>query len=283
MIARALRLLAIAALSLVPGAAGRGQEAGRGKEAVAEPATPAGVAEARDLFRRGKYEEAAKRFHQFENELKFPVELSQECFFSEAECYRLRKEYPHAADVYAEMLKRFPDTLYREQVLQHVYEIATYWLEDTRAEMKQAREAADGRRPQVVVHLPQWDRSKPTVGQERRALGLLVLVRSADLHGPLADRCLFTQGGVKFYRHEYAAAGHCFEDLADFYPHSALAYPALKYAVLSKVQAHGALGRGEEVRKLVERAQREYPAQAAGDAEFFAQKVKLVEDQEKKK
>lgn len=283
MTARVLRLLALAAaLSSAPTFV-RAQETGRAKEIAAGPPTPAGVAEARDLFRRGKYEEAAKRFHQFENELRYPNEVSQECFFSEAECYRLLKEYPRAADVYAELLKRFSETLYREQVLQHLYEIATYWLEDTRAEMKQAKEAADGRRPPLVVHLPQWDRSKPTVGQERRALGLLVLVRSADLHGPLADRCLFTQGGVKFYRHEYAAAGHCFEDLADFYPHSALAYPALKYALLSKVQAHGALGRGEEVRKLVERARREYPAQAAGDAEFFAQQLKLVEEQEKKK
>jgi tetratricopeptide (TPR) repeat protein len=282
MIARAHRLAAMAAaLSLAAGAVGRAQDGPPVKDGLPE-VIAVGVAEARDLFRHGKYEEAAKRFHQFENELKFPAEVSQECFFSEAECYRLLKEYPRAADIYAEMLKRFSETLYREQVLQRLYEIATYWLEDTRAEMKQAKGAGDGPRP-VIMHVPQWDRSKPAFGQERRALALLGLVRSADSHGPLADRCLFTAGGVKYFRHEYGAAGHCFEDLLDGYPRSALAYPALKYAVLSKVQAQGGLGRHEEVRKLVERAQRDYPAQAAADAEFFAQQMKLVEAQEKKK
>jgi len=185
-------------------------------------------------------------------------------------------------DVFAELLKRFPDTLYREQVLQHLYEIATCWLEETRAEMKQAKEPGDGKRPALSLRWPQRDKSKPA-GQERRALAVLALVRSADLHGPLADRCLFTQGGVKFFRHEYGAAGHCFEDLADYYPRSPLAYPALKYAVLSKAQARGALDRVGEVRKLVERARREYPTQAAADEEFFAQQLKQVEAQEKKK
>ncbi len=281
MTARTLRLAAMAAaLSLAAGAAGRAQDVPPAQFGKAE-AVAVGVAEARDLFRHGKYEEAAKRFHQFENELKFPAEVSQECFYSEAECYRALKEYPRAVDVYAEMLKRFPETLYREQVLQHLYDIATYWLEDTRAEMKQAKEAG-GQRPPLSLHWPQRDKSKPG-GQERRALAVLALVVAADLHGPLADRCLFTQGGVKFFRHEYGAAGHCFEDLLDYHPQSPLAYPALKYAMLSKAQARGVLDRGAEVRKLAERARREYPAQAAADAEFFAQQLKQVEAQEKKK
>jgi tetratricopeptide (TPR) repeat protein len=283
MTARALRLAAIAAaLSFGPGAAARAQDTPPVKDGLPE-AVAVGVAEARDLFRHGKYPEAAQRFRQYQNELKYPVEVSQECFFSEAECYRLQKEYPRAADVYAEMLKRFPETLYREQALQHLFDVATYWLEDTRAEMKQAKEAGEAKRGPLYVRLPQRDKSKPAVGQERRALAVLSLVRAADLHGPLADRCLFTQGGVKFFRHEYGAAGHCFEDLADYYPRSALAYPALKYAVLSKAQARGVLDRREEVRKLVERARRDFPAQAAADAEFFAEQLKQVEAQEKKK
>jgi hypothetical protein len=282
MAAQPLRLAAVAmTLSLAAGAVGRAQDVPPAQYGAAE-AVAVGVAEARDLFRHGKYEEAAKRFHQFENEIKYPPEISQECFFSEAECYRLLKEYPRAVDVYAEMLKRFSETLYREQVLQQLYDIATYWLEDTRAEVKQAKEAGEGKRPPLSLHWPQRDHSKPA-GQERRALAVLALVRAADLKGPLADRCLFTQGGVKYFRHEYGAAGHCFEDLVDYHPQSPLAYPALKYAVLSKAQARGVLDRGAEVRKLVERARREYPAQAAADAEFFAQQLKQIEAQEKKK
>ena len=281
MTARPHRLAAMAAaLSLAAAALGRAQEMSPAQFGAAE-AEAVGVAEARDLFRHGKYEEAARRFHPFENEFKYPAEVSQECFFSEAECYRLQKEYPHAADVYAELLKRFPETLYREQVLQRLYDIATYWLEDTRAEMKQAKEAG-GHRP-LALHLPQRDHSKPAAGQERRALAVLALVRAADVQGPLADRCLFTEGGVKFFRHEYGAAGHCFEDLVDYHPRSPLAYPALKYAVLSKAQARGALDRVADVRKLVERARRDYPAQAAADEEFFAQRLKQVEAEAKKK
>jgi tetratricopeptide (TPR) repeat protein len=282
MTARALRLAAIvAALSLAAG--GRAQEAVRDAGELPE-ALATKMDEARDLFRRGKYEEAAKLFHQFENELHYPVAVSQECFYSEAECYRLLKEYPRAADLYAELLKRFSETLYREQVLQHLYDIANYWLDDTRAEMKQAKETeAEGKRQLVSIRVPQRDRSKPTFGQERKALALLGLVRAADLNGPLADRCLFTQGGVKYFRREFGGAGHCFEDLVDHYPHSPLAYPALKYAVLAKAQARGALDRPQEVRKLVERARRDYPAQAQADGQFFERQLKQIAEEEKKK
>jgi hypothetical protein len=283
MTARAHRLATMAAaLSLAVGALAPAQDAPPVKDGLPE-AISNGMAEARDLFRRGKYEEAAKRFHQFENELKYPVAVSQECFFVEAECYRLLKEYPRAADVYSELLKRFSETLYREQVLQHLFEIANYWLEDTRTEMKAARDAGEGRRPPLELRLPQRDKSKPTFGQERKALAILGLVRAADTNGPLADRCLFTQAAVKFFRNEYAVAGHLYEELADGYPRSALAYPALKYALLAKLHARGALDRGAEVRKLVERARREYPAEAAADAEFFERQLKQVEALEKKK
>jgi tetratricopeptide (TPR) repeat protein len=283
MTARVLRLAAMAAtLSLAAGPLGRAQDTPPVKDRRAE-VIAVGVAEARDLFRHGKYEEAAKRFHQFENELKFPVAVSQECFFTEAECYRLLKEYPRAADVYTEMLKRFPETLYREQVLPHLYEIACYWLENTQAEMKAARDAGEGKRPPVTLRLPQQDKSKPTFGQERKALALLGVVRSADVNGPLAERCLFTQAAVKFFRNEYGAAGHLYEELADAYPRSVLAYPALKYAILAKSHARGALDRREELRKLVERARRDYPAQAKADAEFFERQLKQVEMEEEKK
>jgi tetratricopeptide (TPR) repeat protein len=282
MTARALRLATIAA-ALAPawGAVGSAQEAPPVKDRTAE-VIAVGVAEARDLFRHGKYEEAAKRFHRFENELKFPVEVSQECFFSEAECYRLRKEYPRAADVYAELLKRFPDTLYREQVLGHLFVIANYWLEDTRAEMKAARPGAQGDQASPAS-LPPWDKSKPAFGRERRALNVLAEVRAADPNNPLAERCLFTLAAVKFFRNEFGAADHLYEELADYYPRSPLAYPALKYAALAKVQNRGALDRREELRKLVERARRDFPQQAKADSAFFERQVKQVEMEEKKK
>jgi tetratricopeptide (TPR) repeat protein len=282
MTARALRLAVMAAvLSLAAGGIGRAQDAPPVKDGLPE-AIANGMGEARDLFRRGKYEEAAKRFHQYENELKYPVAVSQECFFGEAECYRLLKEYPRAADVYSELLKRFSETLYREQVLQHLFEIAFYWLEDTKAEMKAAAEAGEGKRPPMTLKVPQRDKSKPTFGQERRALGLLAEVRAADRNGPLAERCLFAVAAVKFFRHEYGAAGRLYEELVDGHPSSALAYPALKYAVLAKGQARGSLDRHEEVRKLVERARREYPAQAEADAEFFQRQLNTIEAEEKK-
>jgi hypothetical protein len=181
------------------------------------------------------------------------------------------------------MLKRFPDTLYREQALEHLYDFACYWLEDTRAEMKAARAAEEGKPASPAARVPPWDKSKPAVGRERRALQVLAGVRSADPGGPLAERCLFTLASVKFFRNEYGAAGHLYEELADYYPRSPLAYPALKYAVLAKVHTRGALDRGEELRKLVERARRDFPQQAKADSEFFEQQVKQVEMEEKKK
>src|SRR5262245_14600133 len=72
-------------------------------------APPEALAQARELFLRGKYAEAGPLFRQVAGSSKVSRELTAEALFYEAECLRLRNLYPAAADAYRRLLERTRD------------------------------------------------------------------------------------------------------------------------------------------------------------------------------
>jgi len=106
-----------------------------------DPKSPEGrLAGARELFRRGDYKTAESIFHRLYRNQKNPLPVLEEARYYEAECLRLQGHYPKAADTYVDLLNKFDRTQYKEQALQHMYDIANYWLDDTRKQMTQERE-----------------------------------------------------------------------------------------------------------------------------------------------
>src|SRR5262249_15169749 len=195
----------------------------RGDQLVADappkPGTPeADLAGAHELFRRGEYEKAARVFKYIANNTKNPVQICEEARYYEAECYRLDSYYPKAVDTYVKLLTDFPTGANREQAMQHIFEIANYWLDDTREAMREERERKDGKRWVVWPHFVQLERSKPFLDEEGRALDALEQVRYNDMVGPLADKALFLVGSVHFFNEDYKEADHYFSQLVEMHP-----------------------------------------------------------------
>jgi len=222
----------------------------------------ADLAGARELFRREEYSKAEGLFQRIADNNKSPVTIAQEARYYQAECLRLQGEYPRAADVYNDLLNKFPSTPYREQAVQHMFDIANYWLNDTREEMKENLEYKDGKRWIVWPRFVSLDKTKPFLDREGRAIEKLEQVRNHDITGPLADTSLFMCGTIKLYHEDYREAEHYFTQVHERHPNSPLAPKAVKLAIFSKQMSTGGSdydGRKvAEARQLVDAAFRSY-------------------------
>src|SRR5205823_846346 len=125
-------------------------------------------------------------------------------------------------------------TPHREQATQHMFDIANYWLDDTRQEMRETREKQEGKRWYVPPHFLSFERSKPLLDREGRAIEKLEQVRYHDINGPLADKALFMSGSVKFFDEDYKEAAFLFSQIAERHPRSDLAPKAIELAIICK-------------------------------------------------
>jgi len=254
----------------------------RGDTLVAEAPLKPGTAEAnlagaQELYRREDFDNAAKIFKHLANNSKNSAQLAEEARFFEAECYRRQSHYPKAVDTYIRLLNDFATGSYREQAMYHVYEIANYWLDDTREEMRQEREKREGKRWVVWPHFVQVDRSKPFLDEEGRALDALEKVRYNDMVGPLADKALFLIGSVHFFNENYKEADHYFSQLVEMHPSSQYAAQAIELGIISKHLSTGGAdydGRKvAEARILVHKALNNYKELAEQKNEFLTRQL----------
>jgi outer membrane protein assembly factor BamD (BamD/ComL family) len=218
---------------------------------------------ARELFRREEYDKAETLFSIIAAKEKNPPAAVQEAMYYEAECLRLTGHYPRAADLYSGLLGKFPNTPYREQCVQHMYDIANYWLDDTRQVMREEKEKADGKRWWVWPRFVSFEKTKPLLDREGRAVEKLEQVRLHDINGPLADQALFMCGTVKMFNENYRDADHYFSQIHARHPESPLAPKAIELAIFCKHMSTGGSDydgrKTAEARKLVQAAFRSYP------------------------
>jgi TolA-binding protein len=233
---------------------------------------------AKELFRQKEYEKAERVFHRIAEKTKDNAALAEEARFWEAESLYLQQRYPKAADTYIRMLTDFGSGTHRQQAVQRLFDISNYWLEDTRTEMVQAKEQREGKRWVVWPHFVQWDKTKPVLDEEGRAVEVLEQVRYNDIDGPLADKALFLLGSVEFFNQNYRDADYHFTQLVEQHPNSPFAPQATEMAIASKNLCTGGSdydGRKcAEARDLVHKAQMNYPVLAQDPA-----KAKLMQDE----
>jgi outer membrane protein assembly factor BamD (BamD/ComL family) len=273
--------------SLVLGSDGLAAEK-QSKLAMPEQANNALVA-ARELFRKEEYDKAEPLFGYVADREKNPPTAIQEAMYYKAECLRLQGYYPKAADVYSGLLNKFPNTQYREQCVQRMFDIANFWLDDTRKEMRDEKEKDEGKRWYVGGHFVNWEKSKPLLDEKGRAIEKLEQVRLHDLNGPLADQALWMCGIVKMYDENYRDADTYFSQIPARHPESPLAPMALEYAIFCKHMSTGGSDydgrKTAEARKLVQTAFRSYPTLANDPQkrEYLEKQVKFIDLQQAEK
>jgi outer membrane protein assembly factor BamD (BamD/ComL family) len=273
--------------SLVLGAEGLTAEK-QSKTAMPEEVNKA-LAAAREHFRKEEYDKAEPLFVYVADKDKNPAPAIQEAMYYRAECLRLTGHYPKAADVYAGLLNKFPNTQYREQCVQRMFDIANYWLDDTRKEMREEKEKEEGKRWWVWPRFVSFEKSKPLLDREGRAIEKLEQVRLHDLNGPLADQALWMCGIVKMYNENYRDADTYFSQIPNRHPESPLAPAALEYAIFCKHMSTGGSDydgrKTAEARKLVQTAFRSYPSLANDPQkrEYLEKQVKFIDLQQAEK
>jgi outer membrane protein assembly factor BamD (BamD/ComL family) len=254
-----------------------------------KPATEAEtkLAGARDLFRREEYSKAEALYHHLAENKKNPSAVVQEALYYEAECLRLQGHFPKAADTYVDLLNKFPQNPYREQAVQHMFDIANYWLDDTRAEMREDLEKREGKRWFVWPRFISFDKTKPLLDREGRAIEKLEQVRYNDVTGPLADTALFMCGTVKLYNEDYREAAYYFTQIREKHPNSPLAPKATELAIYAKNLSTGGAdydGRpAAEARKLVQAAFECYPELAREKKDFLMRQLVGIDLQQAEK
>jgi outer membrane protein assembly factor BamD (BamD/ComL family) len=256
------------------------------QESALEPGTLAGdCASAKVLFQRGDIDDACKVFHWLAKraEKEKNLEVLEDALFYEAECYYAKKRYPKARDTYAKLLQVLPTSRYRGEAVQRQFEIAEYWLEDTREEMKQWQEVKEGKRWWVVPNLFNFSSDKPVFDAENHTLKAFEVIYTQDPGGTAAPHALYRAGGINFFRERYNDADTFYSLLVEQYPKSPLAPAALELAIQSKIQQVGGSPYDSrkltEARQLVDTALRSYP-ELHEKQEFLNRTLNSIQEQQ---
>jgi TolA-binding protein len=210
-----------------------------GAAAEAAPAN-AELEGAKRLYYDGDYAKAEPIFTRIVNDKKSLVPVAEEALYYEADCERLRGRYPDAAELYNKLLGSYPMGKHAPQAREHLFNIANYWLDDTRAHMEACRQKKEGKRWWVSPIMPvHWDNTHPVFDTEGHAIRMLEQVYITDPTGPLAEKALFYIASVKFFREDYRDADHYFSQLVEHHPNGKLAPEALRYSIICKQMSTG--------------------------------------------
>ena len=205
-----------------------------------DPRAAEKMAEADRLFAEQKYDAAGDRYKELADNTGNNSTLAERARFQQAECRRLRGEYPKAVDTYNRLLRDFSTGAHRREACARMFEISDYWLDDFRDEL--TARAAKGEKG-VLHWRPRWpnplDKSKPFAVQEARALEALEHVHTQDVTGAVADKAIFWCGYVNFVRGNFDEADQFFSQLVELHKDSPLRPQAIAYAIQAKNNATG--------------------------------------------
>ena len=237
-------LAAAALLALAPGCASyrsfkeRHNVAALFSSSYDDPRAQEKLAQAHELYAGQQYEPAQKLFKELADNKSNPAELAETARYMQAECRRMRSQYPEAVDTYHRVLMDFPTGAHRRDACARMFEISDYWLDDFRDELDRRKDEKG-----VLRWRPRWpnltDPSKPDTDQEGRALQALEYVHTHDVTGPTADKALFWCGHVNFIRGNFQEADHFFSQLVELHKDSPLRPQAMLFAIQAKNNSTG--------------------------------------------
>jgi outer membrane protein assembly factor BamD (BamD/ComL family) len=259
----------------------KAQESTRGlvSKSYDDPRAAERLAEAERQYEAGEYAKCRPTFHELANNTLNPALLSEKARYLEAECFRQTGKYPDAVDTYHKMLLEHPTGAYRERASNEMFKIADYWLDDTRAEIQAEQDGQN-----MFLHKTgkffKFDKTKPTMDREGRALQTLEHVHLNDITGPTADKALFWCGFVNFYRGNFVEADHYFSTLIEFHRDSPLRPKATELAIISKNNSTGGAvydgQKASEALQLVNHAEASMPEFTDTERRDFLTRQKLA-------
>lgn len=244
----------------------------------------ADMAAAEELYLQEQWSKAESLFEKVADDTSNPPLHAEKARFFEAECLRLQGDYVDAMSTFNRLLIDFQYGVYREQAVGRMYEIANYWLDDTRTQLEAEQEVADGKRWFVPFNYIHFEKSKPTFDQEGHALKMLETVYFNDPTGPYADKALFAAGYVQFRRGNFREADQLLSQLIENSDRggrkSEYRDRAYELAILAKNNSAGGPhydGRkASESLKLINQARMTSPELATQRGDFLDNQMKMV-------
>lgn len=196
--------------------------------------------EGRELFRQGRYEEAAEKFALAAD--RWPDSaLEEDSLFLLGESYFFADRYPKAHEAYETLLNKYEFSRHVDRTAGREFAIGRYW-------------------EQLYYHDPQWvivpnltDKTRPLFDTWGHALKAYEHVRINDPAGPLADDAIMATATAHFLRGRFEEAAHQYDVIRKEYPKSEHQMKAHLLALQSKQQIYqGPLYDGTPLREVAE-------------------------------
>jgi outer membrane protein assembly factor BamD (BamD/ComL family) len=243
---------------------------------------------AKVLFDSKDYAQAKKEYYTLSMKKKMPPTMAEEALFYEAECERLRRHFPEASEIYLQLLNTYPRNRFQKETLQNLFDIANFWLDETREAVKEQKEYRDGKRKVVwPVALVHFDDSKPFLDMQGHAVAVLEKVYLTDIDGPLGEKSLSLLGDVNMFDGNYEEADHFYGQILKYHPNGPFATKAMEMSIICKqMSARGPEYDGRttaDARQLVHRANTAFPELANDKSEFLQKQLQSITLQQAQK
>jgi outer membrane assembly lipoprotein YfiO len=246
------------------------------------PGTPQGdlhIAEA--LFQAEDYKRAAKAFEEVADKHKNNTEVHEKALFMKAESEYQQRNYVKARDSFEQLIKTYPGSPHLAQASQRVFDIANYWLEDARRDVRKGHAASFPRR--FFQFEP--DR-KPLFDIDGHAIQSLEYERNHDPNGPLADDSLMMTAGYHYTMGDYREADLFYDQLIHNYPRSEFQPQAHLLSAESKLHSYkGSQYDGrkmEEARRTFQAALSQYPQELEPDRQRIYRELDEIRNEQAK-
>lgn len=193
-----------------------------GEENAAIVAARAEFDAANELFRQENYSKAGHAFKRLASRYK-DTPIEEESLFLAGECYYKLECFPRAQDIYAQLLTKYPTSRYLPQAVQRTYDIAFYWLEDSRLHSQ----GQPTKHSAFTNAVNLFDKTRPVLDTQGRALDAIQTIQQADPLGPLTDDAVMMAGAHTFVNEDYVKAAGYYEQVFTDQPKSEHADKAL--------------------------------------------------------
>ncbi len=170
-------------------------------------------ASAEELFRHEKYREAAKLYKKAA--ASWPdSQLEQDAMFKLAESNFFAAHYSKANNGYEKLIRKYPNSLYLDNVITRQFSIARYW------------EQYHNYNENWVITPNLIDNTRPLFDTIGRSMKTYENIRLNDPTGPLADDAVMATANSYFLRQRYIDADYQYDLLRKEYPRSDHQYDA---------------------------------------------------------
>lgn len=245
-----------------------------------DPTLQAELDSGKRLFQDKEFDKAEAVFAKLAKNMKNPVPVLDDAMYYQAACQFYRSDFRKAEGGLKKYIKEFRYGAHADEANRRLFDIANYWLDDTRKNMAGYEEKREGKRLFVLPSsYISFSKERPFLDTEGHALQCLEEVRLNDIGGPLGEKSLFYIATVKFFHEDYKDADYYYAQLYENYPNSVLAPKAIKQAIICKQLVTGGSCYDtrpvEESRKLIHTATTAYP-QLNKDQEWIARQLVSV-------